>query len=357
MNGIIVDYLTFSVKPDPSSLDTNMELGLDVLLSFMSLKGEFDNFFSTGPRNGYLNCYQYNCISLYVSEGKEANGKEGFSVSMSGKGCRYFENLTKGFSWVGFFEKLLTLPEFGYKLSVSRLDLAVDDKDGLLNLSDILTASSNFEFVSSSRRHKPLREYDGKNLISQGYTYGTRGGRTFVRIYDKALEQKTQGHWVRFEVETKYEPAMRLINAMVVTGSKFGDFFAGYINSILRFVDFDDSNITRCSLKGWWSKFVGTVKRYSLRIQPYKGNSLDKMVNHLYHYMSANITTVISAVGLASFVEHVIESGAQRLKKKHMDVLNSPESCCKHYSNAQQWRHELPLSLELFMGECHALTA
>lgn len=89
-------------------------------------------------------------------------GKKGVAVSMSGKGCRYFENLEPNFSWPKFFESLKALINRGYRFSVSRFDQAVDDKTGLLNLDDIIHDSRNFSFVSSSRIHQPIEKFNGK---------------------------------------------------------------------------------------------------------------------------------------------------------------------------------------------------
>lgn len=348
---ILVDYLTFSLKPDPCNKIAQEDLTQDFLLSFMGLRKEFSNFHNTGSRGGYTTCYQYNGLSLYTCDPSDPlYQKKGVAVSMSGKGCRYYENLRKGFAWATFFKRLINLSQLGYKLSVSRFDQAVDDKEGFLDLDLITAESRSFQFVSTSRKHSPIEQFNGTQLCSRGYTYGSRGCRTFIRIYDKALEQKQEGHWVRFEIETKFEQAMRLINAMVEAGENYGAFFGGYIMSVLRFVDFDSSNITRCTVKGWWQKFCGTVKRYSLRIMPYISNSIHKMERHIYDNWSANITTVISAIGLPEFVEQVTQYGASKIKQRHLDALQNATD--KVFSSVEQWKHERPISLDLFLASC-----
>lgn len=171
-----------------------------------------------------------------------------------------------------------------------------------------------------------------------------------MRIYDNALEQHQDGHWIRFEVETKYEQAMRLINAMIDTGDRYGEFFGGYALSALRFINNDDTNVTRCSVKAWWAQFCGTIKRYSLRIAPYVQNSVKRMEKHLYDYMSANITTVISSIGLPEFIRNVTDIGAYKLKQKHFDALKNYVD--RVYTSFEHWKKERPISLESFMAGC-----
>jgi len=149
---------------------------------------------------------------------------------MSGNGCRYYEQVQKDGNfvdfWREFFVRLRDLNTQGFRVNASRIDIAVDDYDGMLNMDAIASSANNREFVSQFRT---AYEQGYNNILTgegKGRTiyFGTRKSATLCRFYDKLIEQKMKHkndsdklkelekipHWIRMEFEFKREQANEL---------------------------------------------------------------------------------------------------------------------------------------------------
>ena len=144
MNAII-DYLTFSIKPDPT-IENPGQLDKDFIFRFLNLDNDFVDI---GRKGYYEHCYTSNDISIYEPY-EDTAARQGWCVRFSGSGCRYYEQIQKDGEfinfWRDFFIRLRNLNCQGYSVNVSRLDIATDDYDGILDLESISRSANSREF-------------------------------------------------------------------------------------------------------------------------------------------------------------------------------------------------------------------
>lgn len=239
---------------------------------------------------------------------------KGFYFAM----CSFFKNLV---SDTPFNSKAVEMPfEFThitYFLSnvvakaknISRLDLAVDDyTDDFFTVDDVLELVQSGRCISKFKSFK----YDfSKKISSLNYTgktlyFGSRQSNVFLRIYDKALEQKLDNvKWVRWEFELKNEMAINSIDSIIVFQS-LPTFVFSLLKTYLRFINLDNERRTRCSTYEVWEKFVGNADKVKLYVKPevkdieyvkewfdtYIGPTLAKIVDSdggTYDFMNENL--------------------------------------------------------------------
>lgn len=355
MNNII-DYCMFVIKPDKNSRNP-FHVTLEYVIDLLEIRDIWDNFVPIGGKNHYHQCYYYNNIRVYESSLNRLDDM-GFCVEMSGQGCRYIEALykekhNKEFCWYMFFQKLMLCTSKGCSLNINRIDFAYDDFDGLLNLDTIEQSAKNLEYVSLFRdidvydnyeciewgRRQKLSRVNSEMLVGKTIYFGSRKSNCFCRFYDKLVEQKQKNrnnpevleqlgkikHWVRFEIVFKKTTAIKIVNAMACLNSNvmFNRYLAEVINSYIRFIDIDDSNVTRCTVKKWWSDFIGTAERASITAPGIKKDPLSGAVAWLKHSLAPTLCAMIQSIGIDEFMNLLFEDNPElRYKQKHYEIIN-----------------------------------
>jgi phage replication initiation protein len=159
----------------------------------------------------------------------------------------------------------LSAIELGGK--ISRVDLAIDDHVGLLDLAVI--ESSIRKGLCTSRFLTPPRiegGFDKKTGKESGkwIKFGRRSSGMYFRFYDKAAEQRKPGHWVRLEVEAKGKNATEIMR-QVAQGKTLGTMLFGLLRNYLAFREpSSDPNRSRWPYATWWSRFLGEVEKVQL---------------------------------------------------------------------------------------------
>ncbi len=347
---ILLDWVSFTLMPDKEDGARLFSFARNGLWEFLRLDEEHSNFTKLRGVNGYYERYTYNGVTIQYPKVERVNDI-GVNVVLSGEGCRYIESLIAwqadgGFSWAMFFNRLLSLKS-RYKVNVCRLDVAVDDKadssdNGKLNLDAIHRTAALGNYVSKSRTFNSVVTREGfeksnyvydengqvlgyRHMKPMGKTlyFGSRGSNAYIRIYDKAAEQGVDGHWVRFEMELKQRNAMYIVKHIISEGENFGRFFASFVYRYLRFVNMDDSNISRCSVVDWWKAFLGDVEKLRIVLGEFEAKTIDKMINVLTKSWSTNLYCLLKTVGADFLLDNIIASGAGRLSKKHKDAIGN----------------------------------
>ena len=205
------------------------------------------------------------CVCYEPRENKHFQNM-GICVSMSGNGCRAFETMSKlgakdkqGTQSVAFpaLFQLLTADETS---NVSRIDIACDDREGYLDMVQII-AKTRANAVNSRMRWKDIHEsIDGVNKAGATVYIGAPSSEFRVRIYDKALEQGVEGHWIRVELVMRSANANAFVEDMT-NSENVGKLAAQVINDKFSFIERDDSNISRCTVCDWWQNFVDELDR------------------------------------------------------------------------------------------------
>jgi len=139
---------------------------------------------------------------LGFSELNEKHRNSGLMLSLSGIGCQ-------GINFVNFFRHFKS-----YEPKITRIDMAVDYREGEITIDDVLAWYRSGAFAGSRGFNPSIDKISrtGVNDEKQGgYTLGIgrRGGARYVRAYEKAYQLSSADvtnpfpNWFRFEFELR----------------------------------------------------------------------------------------------------------------------------------------------------------
>lgn len=268
-NHYLIDWLSFTVRSsDP--LEVIEKVGLQELNLVMSDSGRY----------GYEKSYSDGgLVNVFYSE-KRAD--MGVHVEMTGQGVRKFETLMEhqGVDWFGVLGYLQSFAKF------SRIDLALDEFEGLVDFNDIIDKIEKGEHVGRCRSFKVIsgRDSYGEHTGTTIYL-GSNKSDVMLRIYEKNYERQEKGYevtediWNRWELVLKHDKANNFVSELLNNGYSFGGLFKGVIGDLIRFVEpSGDSNKRRWQQSPWWVDFLEGVEPIQLKGKEYQPN-LAKTLN------------------------------------------------------------------------------
>ncbi|MCT4413343.1 replication initiation factor domain-containing protein [Leuconostoc pseudomesenteroides] len=143
---------------------------------------------------GEKNIYIQDFAPVKNPETQEIEQKFGTTLYLTGKGTRLFEKalLEQNMNWRNFFEKARQ-----YRGHLTRLDIAINDKWGLLNMNDLVKAVQEKRFWSKSK------SYAVHGNVDDGWTVDFGKSPFVIRAYDKHKEQANKGYDT--DVKTRVE--------------------------------------------------------------------------------------------------------------------------------------------------------
>lgn len=212
----------------------------------------------------------------------------------------------------------------------TRLDLAVDDFEGILDL-DIIREHLQKGWLSTRWRiYRPEGTMDIGSDSTEGETtiyIGSRASESFTRVYDKVVEMEAKGmdpktnHWVRFELETKGKRADALAR-QVLEAEKSGGYILDYINGLIEFKEPNDSdsNKWRWETAQWWTDFIKTVDKTRLSL-PKPERTIEKTRTWVRHSVAPGLAVMLGA-GLYSDLMAIAVEGANRWGVEHAGMLS-----------------------------------
>lgn len=325
-NRIIYDWITFTSKIDsPQSIITMLGLE-DVTFT------ELDHGF-----NGYPRCLYFGGISICYG----GRDDMGVCCNMSGKGCRAFETYGNG-NYKYIFDTIIDhYSEDSEKreMNLTRLDVAYDDFEGLLDMQKIYSATvaggykECRETVADGHSCTYYKLHQGDfvsrfnnydvTISSQGMTcgYGSMKSDIYIRIYDKLSEQRTPdiSHWVRCEIQLRRGNA---IGFALLTGNISDNYF-GVLNNYLRFIDPSDtdSNKRRAKLAPWWDKFLESREKLRIYQKPGVTYDVTTLDGYVYRQCAGAVYTMIELVGQEEFIRRLEEAVSLRPRNKKYIAL------------------------------------
>lgn len=318
--GFLIDWLRFVVI----SVDEQAAM-------LKTVRSEPDDWSELASGHmGYRRCYRNGGLAIYYDHAEEGRG---ICFDVSGKGCRQLElpgGLVYRNSWEWLLNRLTTSPG----VHLTRLDVAMDDKQGLVDMEQVSACVEEGRVVSRFKtafRIEKLSLRTGKGF-GKTVNFGSRNSDMMIRMYNKAAEQKKEadGHWTRVEIEAKDENAMELAKLMVnAPGGEAGAVVAGVLRNYVTFRDRNDrdTNRRRWPICGWWLSFLEHAER--LRIALAKQEPLlirmrgwvERQVipTLALLYLHANILEPGS--GGKRLLADLVSEGERRLRPKHRDAL------------------------------------
>lgn len=320
-----IDFLTLSCMT--SNNITAGEL-LGRVLETLRLNDIWDEFVLVGRDKFYESVYRYNDISVLVCrDTPEKLLAQGICIRFSGNGLAFYQEHLHDV-WRCDLRRICrewrSLSVGGYFTRSTRFDYAVDDicrvdEKPLLTMRKVRISAKRHEFrsrlASNRPRHKMEVDLDSsvKGEISLGDTvcFGNRKSFVFCRFYDKLLEQR-HSHldvdenitsWVRCEFEFKGARAMAVFNAFCdMDDDDFKGYMSKVFNNYIAFINFDDVNRSRCTLKRWWFEFLGTSEKASLVIPLFRPVTFASTSAWLQRSVFPTLAYYIKCIGYPAFL-------------------------------------------------------
>lgn len=320
---VMIDWLTFSVKETDPNKVIQTYLGMDP-----------DLFQDTGySLMGYNKVLCFSDIRV-CSDGREDDYFKdmGVCVSMSGNGCRTFETMSrltldlkdkKGTPSVAF-PALFQLLASDADANVSRIDIACDDREGYLNMDEIISKAQDNAIISRLKKRRIVYSLDGTQKDGATVYIGAPSSDFRVRIYDKALEQGEPGHWVRVELVMKGKNSNAFVEQM--TGSEnVGKLAAQVINDKFSFIERDDSNITRCTVCPWWQNFVDELESVRLVAREVIQHTVEQIGNWVEAQVGPSLAILFQTMGWP-YIFELAKDSAKRLSDKQISLVTDYNS-------------------------------
>ena len=320
---VLIDWLTFSVKREDPSEVIREYLGLDPAL-----------FQDTGySLLGYNKVLRFSdiCVCYEPRENKHFQNM-GVCVSMSGNGCRTFETMSKlgakdkqgtqSVAFPGLFRPL-TADETA---NVSRIDIACDDREGYLDMYEIIDRTRSNKINSRLLRRTINFSLNGKDKAGATVYIGASSSDFRVRIYDKALEQGADGHWIRVELVMRKENANAFVEEMAHS-ENVGKLAAQVMNDKFSFIERDDSNITRCTVCEWWQNFVDELDKVRLVSRDVIQHGVERIRNWIENQVGPSLYVLMKTMGIMD-IYSIAASAAGRISPQQEALIMDYRSLC-----------------------------
>lgn len=267
-------------------------------------------------RRGYRQALQRGAVTVLYDGAPDM----GVHVEVSGQGCRQLEAEGIVPEWAGFLNYLDNL---GFK--ASRLDVAWDDRPtdgsaGVLDFEQVKEHVDAWAFTSPVKRCEEHCRRERGKAPERTLCIGSRSSDTFCRIYDKAAQTGTDGHWVRVELEFKRERAQAALRLIYCGG---GRAITGVLREFLEFKDASDtdSNRSRWPVSAWWLAFLGAAAKCKLAMAP-----AERTCEKVSNWIDKQVLPALALLSLApgwglDWIAEGIERGRERLRRPHHRML------------------------------------
>ena len=278
---------------------------------------------------GYTSTYQIGDVLVLTSPLEEM----GVLLELRGKGCRQFEAYLDGQkrTWYEFFRKCMK-----ERAVFKRVDLAVNDLVGMLDIPLLITKCRKEECVSVFRSFRAFRsgglvsrqEQDSAHMGATLYI-GSMQSDLYFCLYEKAYEQLVKNGTPleqadiqnRFEIRLKNERADNAVYDLVSNENPEQTAF-GIINRYVRFVDKKSGKSREeWPLNPMWETFIGKY-RNTLKLttapEPY---TLERTLNWFSHQVAptAKMLMLIDENCGTSHVKDILDN--TELRDKHRKIM------------------------------------
>lgn len=276
-----IDWLAFSVRLDEGLLYAEKlmtSLGYD-LTEFDEVPGRF--FYNSGATfKGYVNVYWNDPDKKRLKRSSDT-----MAVVFTGQGATDLANKWSS-DWIAIF-KLLKKE----RANITRIDLALDDYDGLVSFDRIEGKLKRGHYRSSRRSFNVLQSSDAKGrelgrtiYIGNARADGGSKGNVYARFYDKRAQylaknelfptavqkhwQETgQEVWQRYEISFSKKYAVA-IAGQILQGQGVDKIFKTSLRGLLELLKPNprDSNKSRWAVCDWWEEFLSFDEALTFKI-------------------------------------------------------------------------------------------
>jgi phage replication initiation protein len=261
---------------------------------------------------------QYIMGDIIIMLSNEEN--KGVLLELKGHGCRQLERflLVQHRGWYDFFRDCLAANGV-----MKRLDLAINDRTGILNIPDLTAKCQSEECISLFRTFKSYRSgelvrNDGKEDMGNTLYIGSLKSEVYFCLYEKDYEQyiklgipiEESDVKNRFEIRLKNDRAVHALTDLLENHDIERTAFS-IINRYVRFADYEE-NKRRTDWKNneSWDRFIGK-NRSQLQLtsdpQPY---TLDRTLNWLGRQVAPTwkLVSELDKLQDTSYIEDMIKN-------------------------------------------------
>lgn len=256
---------------------------------------------------------------------------KGILLELKGKGCRQFESclLAQHRSWFDFFTSCIEV-EAVFK----RLDLAINDKTGILNIPELAQKCKHEECISVFRSFKNYRSgelvhRDEKQDMGNTLYIGSLKSEVYFCIYEKDYEQYIKNDIPledaeiknRFEIRLKNERATKAMEDLLLYQNPEKTAFE-IINRYLRFADKEETKRrSKWKTNERWECFIGKNRgelRLTTKPEPY---SFERTLNWLRHQVAPTLkmTSILDVLNGSEVLPEMIREAS--LTERHKKLL------------------------------------
>jgi phage replication initiation protein len=257
--------------------------------------------------------------------------EKGILLELKGKGCRQFETYlhAQNRSWFEFFMDCLI-----HKAVIKRLDLAINDKAGLLNIPLLTEKCQKEECVSVFRSFKSyrsgeLKKRHEKEGMGNTLYIGSLKSDIYFCIYQKDYEQLMKNDISledtevknRFEIRLKNERADYALKDLLKHEDPEQTAFK-IINRYIRFVEPEDNKPrTEWKLTPEWEWFIGKHRSsmtLTTKPEPY---TLERTIRWLSHQVAPSwkVISKLDELNHTSYIKEILKHA--KLKEKHAEII------------------------------------
>lgn len=269
---LLIDYLTFSVR--------NVPLGR--LLRIFGI-AEVEYTEANSRMIGYRHGLYSKGIQVFYG------GEQGICISLSGTGCRRLESLHPNLNW----SKYIGLIYRHYpRCHISRLDIACDERDGILKYNRL--AKHSLERYYVSRFHRPLVSGGREEAV----IWGSPTSMIRIRIYNKALERNVDGHWMRCELQLRDDAATSFCREWF-SGSDLGTTFSGIVINEVRYTKQKNTgiNTNRLETAAYWRKFLNGAERLKMAYPKGLVYNMERLEDYVFGQAGKSLAVWLEANG------------------------------------------------------------
>lgn len=333
-----IDYLTLTIKSETKSFEET----LDLLGRTMFLKDLIEKMVDKGRGLFYAHHLSFEHIEFFFTEPEDFS-RQGMCIKFSSQGLDYFINYlaTLKVDFRHWCQRWRSLVLDGYITKCTRFDYAIDDISYIdgeppkLTMRKLFCSASNGEIRSRSRISDDLgqrirrKKLKGDCVVGRTLYIGSRSSERFVRFYDKKSEQLQKGNsvphnvntWIRCEAEYHDGASMSAFNAFCdYEIPDFCRYMASALNEQLEFINLDNNNISRCSVKRWWRAFLnGCEDSFKLPAKKPARSALARSLRGLSQYTRV-IYSIVAEAGWLEFMKFVANNVVE-LKEAGKKIL------------------------------------